>query len=59
MELLTIVAGVLAGALLSNLPALRSLSERAIQSARMASMEARLPETAHAYGESKEKRPSS
>lgn len=51
MELLTIIVCVLAGALISNLPSLRRVSENAISSVRKASMEAKLPEIHTCHGQ--------
>jgi hypothetical protein len=45
MELLTIIVCVLVGALISNLRFVKGMSEKAVHSARMASMEAELPGT--------------
>jgi len=56
MDILTIVLGVLTGALLSNLPGVKSLSERVVYSARMASMDAKLPENDY-YGKPEHPKP--
>jgi hypothetical protein len=59
MELLTIIVGVLVGALISNLPSVRNISENAILSARRASMNiesevagaTKAGDTEHFYGQ--------